>query len=109
MEQLLEEIRQLRDARDWGKFHAPKDLAISISIEAGELLEQFQWRHDGHDVGGLDLDGVASEAADILLYTLMLFDRLGLDPTAEALRKLRRNEQRYPIDQFHGRIGSAIE
>lgn len=100
--ELLETLRQFRDDRDWAKFHTPKDLAISISIEAGELLELFQWRNDGHDVEEIDVKSVGDEAADVLIYTLLLFDRLGLDPVVEATRKIARNEQRFPVDKSFG-------
>lgn len=102
MEDLLEALRQFRDERDWAKFHTPKDLAISISIEASELLELFQWRHDGHNVNGLDIKSVAGEAADVLIYALLLFDRLGLDPKKEVLAKIARNEQRFPVEKSFG-------
>jgi NTP pyrophosphatase (non-canonical NTP hydrolase) len=102
VEQLLEALRKFRDERDWSQFHTPKDLAISVSIEAAELLELFQWRHDGHDALGLDKERVADEAADVLLYTLLLFDRLGLDPMVEAKRKIERNARRYPVRRAFG-------
>lgn len=102
-------MRQFRDARDWAKFHTPKDLAISISIEAGELLELFQWKNDGPEPADLDVQRLGEEASDVLLYTLMLFDRLGLDPVAEALRKIDDNAERYPVHRVYGRPGSAVK
>jgi NTP pyrophosphatase (non-canonical NTP hydrolase) len=86
-----------------------KDLAISISIEAAELLEHFQWRHDGHDLTDLDVEKIAEEASDVLLYTLMLFDRLGLDPEVEAFRKIERNANRFPVEQAFGQPGSILK
>jgi NTP pyrophosphatase (non-canonical NTP hydrolase) len=109
MKHIQELLRKFRDERDWAQFHTPKDLAISVSIEAGELLELFQWRHDGHDVQGLDRDRVADEAADVLLYVLMLFDRLGLDPEVEALKKIRLNEERFPVEHSFGRSKSRLK
>lgn len=105
IDEVISQLRKFRDARDWSKFHTPKDLAISVSIEAGELLELFQWRGDGHDTGALNKDLVAEEAADVLLYTLMLFDRLGLDPIEEALRKISKNEDRFPVSKTFGKAG----
>jgi NTP pyrophosphatase (non-canonical NTP hydrolase) len=102
VEELLEALRQFRDERDWAQFHTPKDLAVSVSIEAGELLELFQWRHDGHDPAGMDVDQVADEAADVLIYTLLMFDRLGIDPEQAVLAKIARNAQRFPVDQSFG-------
>ncbi|RXG86541.1 nucleotide pyrophosphohydrolase [Bradyrhizobium zhanjiangense] len=109
MEEIVKALRQFRDDRNWSRFHTPKDLAISVSIEAGELLEIFQWQHDGHDLDGLDRSRVAAEAADVLLYTLMLFDRLGLDPTAEAMRKIRLNAQRYPVEKTFDKPASFLK
>ena len=103
MKRVQELLRKFRDERDWAQFHTPKDLAISVSIEAGELLELFQWGYDGHNMNGLDEARVADEAADVLLYLLMLFDRLGLDPEAEALKKIKINEKRFPIELYYGR------
>lgn len=107
VEELLKELRAFRDERDWAKFHTPKDLAVSVSIEAAELLELFQWRHDGHNVEGLNVRHVAEEAADVVIYALLLFDRLGLDPSHEVLEKIRHNAQRFPVDKSFG-IPSAF-
>lgn len=102
MDELLEALRSFRDERDWAQFHTPKDLAVSVSIEAGELLELFQWRHDGHNFEGLSAEDVADEAADVVMYALLLFDRLGLDPKEEILRKIHRNAKRFPVDKSFG-------
>lgn len=102
-------LRKFRDERDWAQFHTPKDLAISVSIEAGELLELFQWGSDGHDISGLDRARIADEAADVLLYTLMLFDRMGLDAEEEALAKIRKNEARFPVELSYGRSKSRLK
>ncbi|TBD65710.1 nucleotide pyrophosphohydrolase [Rhizobium ruizarguesonis] len=99
---LLDHLRQFRDARDWSQFHTPKDLAISVSVEAAELLEIFQWRPQ-IEISDLDLRSkVGAEAADVLLYLLLLCDRLGIDLLVEADRKLRLNERRFPIETSRG-------
>jgi dCTP diphosphatase len=102
MDELLEALRKFRDERDWAQFHTPKDLAVSVSIEAGELLELFQWRYDGHDTADLDVTQVADEASDVLIYVLLLFDRLGLDPTQEVLSKIALNARRFPVEKSYG-------
>jgi dCTP diphosphatase len=102
VEELLEALRKFRDERNWAQFHTPKDLAVSVSIEAGELLELFQWRHDGHDVEGLDVKSVAEEASDVLIYLLLLFDRLSLDPKREVFEKIARNARRFPVEKSFG-------
>lgn len=106
MEELLEALRKFRDERDWAQFHTPKDLAVSVSIEAGELLELFQWRHDGHDTAAIDAASVADEASDVLIYALLLFDRLGLDPKREVLAKIALNARRFPVDKSFGVPGA---
>lgn len=106
MDDILSALRKFRDERGWAQFHTPKDLAVSVSIEAGELLEQFQWDQSGHDVSALDIPAIANEAADVLLYTLMLFDRLGLDPAKEAFNKINRNTERFPKEKTFGVPGS---
>lgn len=93
----LDAVRSFRDERDWAQFHSPVNLAKSISIEAGELLECFQWSDDG------DPERVQSELADVLTYSLLLADRLGLDPEAIILTKLEETRKKYPVDKAHGR------
>lgn len=109
MEEIVRALRKFRDDRNWGQFHTPKDLAISVSIEAAELLEIFQWQHDGHDLNDLDRSRVASEAADVLIYTLTLFDRLGLDPSVEAMRKIHENGRRYPVHETLDRPAAMLK
>lgn len=106
MDELIEALRKFRDERDWAQFHTPKDLAISVSIEAGELLELFQWRHDGHNTTDIDVSSVADEAADVLIYALLLFDRLGLDPKQEVLAKIALNAKRFPVEKTFGVAGA---
>lgn len=102
MEPLLRRLRQFRDARDWSKFHTPKDLAVSVSIESGELLELFQWRAEADPVEDEVKAAVADEAADVLLYLLMLCDRLDIDLEHAAHEKISRNERRYPVETSYG-------
>jgi NTP pyrophosphatase (non-canonical NTP hydrolase) len=83
--------------REWGQFHSPENLAKSISIEAAELLECYQWNSDG------DQDEVAGELADVLTYALLLADELGLDPERIVREKLERTGQKYPVDKAKGR------
>lgn len=83
--------------RAWEQFHTPDNLAKSISIEAGELLECFQWSAQGSQ------DEIADELADVLTYSLLLADRLGLDPEQIILNKLDRTAQKYPVDKAKGR------
>lgn len=83
--------------RDWAQFHSPENLAKSISIESGELLECFQWNADA------DRERVADELADVLTYALLLADRLALDPEQIVLDKLERTGRKYPVEKAKGR------
>ncbi len=103
MREIIDALRKFRDDRNWGKFHTPKDLAISVSIEAAELLELFQWTQDSHDTDALDHSKVSSEASDVLIYLLFLFDRLGLDPEEEVRKKMAINSVRFPVEEAYGK------
>lgn len=104
-------IRQFREERDWMQFHSPKNLACSISIEAAELLEHFQWANpQAGDQAILDKkEAIAHEIADILVYTLELADNLGIDPKAAILAKLELNAQKYPVAKARGSIKKYTE
>lgn len=102
LDALLERLRCFRDRRDWARFHTPKDLAISISVEAGELLELFQWV-PGDFVPDESLTrNAASEAADVLIYLTLFADRLGFDLLDAANSKVAENERRFPEAQSFG-------
>lgn len=103
MDEILNELKKFRDERNWGKFHTPRNLATSVSIEAAEVLEHFQWEIGEGDEGQLDREALGSELADVLIYLLMLFDSLGLDPTKEAMQKIRMNNDRFPIGSQPGK------
>lgn len=92
-----DEIRAYVAERDWAQFHTPENLAKSIAIEAGELLECFQWAPDA------DLDALRGELADVLIYCLLLADRTGLDPAEIILEKIEVTRRKYPVDKARGR------
>lgn len=94
---VLDELRAFVAERDWAQFHSPENLAKSISIEAAELLECFQW---GPDAEPGKLQG---ELADVLTYCLLLADRLDLDPGEIVLSKLAQTREKYPPDKARGR------
>ena len=94
---VLDELRAFVAERDWAQFHTPENLAKSISIEAGELLECFQWDSEADD------GKVRAELADVLTYCLLLADRLGADPQEIVLSKLAETRQKYPADRARGR------
>lgn len=82
--------------RDWAQFHTPENLAKSISIEAGELLECFQWSPEADDAR------IREELADVLTYCLLLADRIGADPNQIVLEKLALTRQKYPVETARG-------
>ena len=97
-------INAFRDARDWKQFHNPKDMAVSISIEAAELLEQFQWKNRAECEAHLraNREAVADEMADVAIYLFELADLLQMDLGKEMLRKLKKNADKYPVDKAKG-------
>ena len=83
--------------RDWNQFHSPANLAKSISIEANELLECFQWSDDNYD-----LQAVKDELADVIVYCIDMLDKLGLDADEIINSKMDRNEAKYPVEKARG-------
>ena len=97
----IELVTAFRDHRDWAQFHNPKDLAISINLEASELLEIFQW--SGSDLDCIDkLDKVREELADVLCYSILMADRYGLDLDEIIKDKMKKNAEKYPVDAAKG-------
>ena len=97
MRELTEKVVEFTRERDWDKFHSPENLAKSISIEAGELLECFQWNNE------YDLDEVKEELADVINYCLLMADKLGLDPKQIVLDKMEISAKKYPIEKSRGK------
>lgn len=93
---LRDEIRAFVAERDWGQFHSPENLAKSVSIEAGELLECFQWNSKA------DPARVQDELADVLTYCFMLADRMGLTPDQIIRDKLAVSREEYPVEKAQG-------
>ena len=96
MEELIKEIKQFNEERDWDQFHSPENLAKSISIEAGELLECFQWDNN------YNKDEVCGELADVFIYCIQMAIKLGVDPKEIILKKLDRTRKKYPVDKAKG-------
>ena len=101
-------ILKFRDDRNWKQFHNPKDLAISISLEAAELLEVFQW--SGADLECRDkLDKIKEELADVVNYAVLMADACGLDLDEIVREKVRRNEEKYPVEKAFGNKAKYTE
>ena len=101
---LLERLRKFKKDRDWEKYHNPKDVAISVVIEASELLEIFQWIEPSELPGVVEerMDRIKDEIADVFLYLLSLCDALNLDILKISFEKLEKNEKKYPVERFKG-------
>ena len=96
-QQTLDRIRKFTADRDWDRFHTPGNLAKSISIEANELLECFQWSDTEYD-----LEHVKEELADVIVYCQDMLDRLGLDADEIVMSKMAKNEAKYPVEKARG-------
>jgi len=105
LEQIRDQLRAFVAERDWDQFHNPKNLAMAMVVEAGELMEHFQWltpeQADALDAAARS--EVELEVADVLLFLLRLCDRLDIDPLQAAQRKLALNARKYPVDKSRGR------
>jgi len=101
---LARQLQQFADARDWGPFHSPKNLASALIVEAGELLEHFQWltEDQSRQLAPDTRQAVTHEMADVLLYLVQLSTVLGIDLMDAAQAKLALNAQKYPVDQARG-------
>ena len=93
----IDRIRRFTTDRDWDQFHTPANLAKSISIEANELLECFQWNDEEYDI-----NAVKEELADVIVYCVNMLDKLGLDPDEIVNSKMDKNERKYPVEKAKG-------
>lgn len=100
LRELQDRLIEFRDRRGWKKFHNPKDLALSVSIESAELLELFQWKSEDDITEAQDnaefAAAAAGEIADVLIYLVLLAGELGIDPIEAAIAKIAENEKRFP-------------
>ena len=112
LEDLIQIIRKFVKERDWEQYNHPLNLAVSASIEAGELLELFQWKNEADVEEALKDEkfrkALASEIADVLVYVLRVADTAGIDPTTAILEKMKQNREKYPIDYWSGRAPSRF-
>jgi NTP pyrophosphatase (non-canonical NTP hydrolase) len=101
---LARRLREFAAARDWEQFHSPKNLAMALVAEAGEVVEHFQWLTEtaSEALTPAERDAVALELADVQLYLVLLAERLGIDLAEAARRKIAINEERYPAEAVRG-------
>lgn len=100
-QETINEVIRFRDDRNWKQFHNPKDLAISISLEAAELLEVFQWSADDVTCEA-KIGKIREELADVLNYCVLMADACGLDLDEIVMEKVRRNSEKYPVEKAYG-------
>lgn len=97
MDKLMQEIEQFNAERDWDQFHSPENLAKSIVIESGELLECFQWNSENYNK-----EEVCEELADVFTYCIQMAMKLGVNPEDIILKKLEKTKMKYPVEKAKG-------
>lgn len=97
MEEIIKQIKLFNEERDWDQFHSPENLAKSISIEAGELLECFQWSSENYNK-----EEVYEELADVFTYCFQMAMKLNVDPKEIILNKLEKTRKKYPVEKAKG-------
>lgn len=98
MQEIIDTLLKFRNERDWEQFHNPKDLALAINVEAGELLELFLWK----DSSEADKEKVKEELADVLAFAFLLAEKYGFDVKEIVLEKIKKNAEKYPVDKAKG-------
>ncbi|MEF8873803.1 MAG: nucleotide pyrophosphohydrolase [Candidatus Thermoplasmatota archaeon] len=99
IEELQRMVKRFRDERDWKRYHTPKDLSLSVSIEASELVELFQWKEDS--LSSVDNEELREEMADVMIYLLALSNTAEIDLGEAVKDKLKKNEEKYPPGEEH--------
>lgn len=109
--ELSHKLREFAQARDWEKFHSPKNLAMAMIVEAAELVEHFQWltMEQSQTLEAAKLEQVRHEIGDVLIYLTRIADRLGIDPVAAAHDKMVINAAKYPAELARGNAAKSTE
>ena len=102
---LQQKLHQFADERDWNQFHSPKNIAMALMVEVGELLEHFQWltEDESNNLAEDQLAEVAEEIADVQLYLIRLADKLNVDIFKAAHAKIDKNAEKYPVSKAKGK------
>lgn len=105
IEDLIKKAVEFRDARDWKQFHNPKDLAVALMLEAGEVAEHFHWKNEKEieEYVGANKKEIGDELADVLNVIFLMSHDLGIDVADAFYEKMKQNEEKYPIDKAKGR------
>lgn len=111
IEQMIDDIEDFRVQRDWKQFHNPKDLALSLALEAAEVVEHFQWKTDAEIQEYLkeNRDEVGDELADVFYWVLLLSHDLDIDIVEAFNRKMKENAEKYPVDKAKGKHDKYTE
>ena len=104
MQNLIKKLRKFAKERDWEKFHSPKNLAMALSVEVAEIVEQFQWltEEQSCNLDARTIEKLKDEIGDVQIYLASLADQLGISPLDVAEEKLKKNAAKYPIDKAKG-------
>lgn len=107
VQQLRQLVHQFVDERDWKKFHSPKNLSMALTIEAGELMEHFQWitPEESRERDPEQKIAIGEELADILCYALAIANEMNIDVASTLSRKMELNRKKYPVEEIKGRFG----
>lgn len=105
IKEITKKLIEFREARDWKQFHKPKDLAVSLSLEASEVLEHFQWKSEKEveEYIKTNKDEIGEELADVFNWVLIISHDLGIDITAASTKKIQKNATKYPVEKAKGR------
>ena len=102
IDDIVDRLKKFTQDRDWDQYHSPKNLAISLAVEAGELLEIFQWLPENPPYDETVQHKASEESADILIYTIMFSRKMNIDMEKAVIKKIELNEMKYPVDKAKG-------
>jgi NTP pyrophosphatase (non-canonical NTP hydrolase) len=104
MDELIKKLRKFASDRDWEQFHSPKNISMALAVEAAEILEHFQWltEEQSRNLDPETLNKVKQEIGDVQIYLARLADKLGISPLEAALKKLKKNAEKYPPEKSKG-------
>ena len=112
LDELISLIRDFVRERNWEQYNKPSALAVSASIEMGELLELFQWKSDDEVEAALKdedfIAALAGEVSDVMVYLLRICDKAGIDPAKAIAEKMKRNSEKYPVEEWEGKAPSKL-
>ena len=109
MEELKAQIKEFIHERDWEQYHAPKNLAMALSVEAAEIVEIFQWKESNTDLTDDEREALRQEIGDVLVYLLELADKYNIDVIKAAKEKLLLNQKKYPAEMVRGKAKKYTE